>query len=100
MGNSPFMVYQLLPNMSKLSILFISTIVLAGCFAQQPLVSEQPKNNKTYVVEYLFEHDGCKVYRFSDFGNWVYFTNCNGETVSIADSTRVRNTIKVDKKNR
>jgi len=86
--------------MSKLAILTALSIILAGCFAQRPLASEQPKNNKTYEVEYLFEHDGCKVYRFSDFGNWVYFTNCNGETVSIADSAQVRNTIKADKKNR
>jgi len=70
--------------------------LLAGClaagscsvrYAQKPLVTGAPENNKTYKVEYLFEHDGCKVYRFYDYGNYVYFTNCNGQTMARTDST-------------
>lgn len=34
-----------------------------------------------YVVETLFTHDGCTVYRFrDDDGHRIYFTNCHGET--------------------
>ncbi|HCY41263.1 MAG TPA: hypothetical protein DHV48_07910 [Prolixibacteraceae bacterium] len=50
-----------------------------------------PANNDTYQVEYLFEHDGCKVYRFEDRGHYVYFTNCVGDVTSIQkDSTEAR----------
>ena len=61
---------------------------LIGCFSEKPISREPPKNNVTYKVEYLFEHDGCKVYRFRDNGNYVYFTSCKGETTSVlTDST-------------
>ena len=63
---------------------------LIGCAAigEKPLSTQPPKNNVTYKVEYLFEHDGCKVYRFRDNGNYVYFTSCKGETTSVlTDST-------------
>jgi len=46
-------------------------------------------------VDYLFEHDGCKVYRFYDRGNYVYFTNCRGEAIVKTDSTEIRNKIEL-----
>ena len=59
------------------------------------------KNNKDYKISYLFEHDGCKVYRFFDLGNAVYFTSCNGETSYMADSiTTIKNTTGIKNKNR
>jgi hypothetical protein len=70
---------------------------LAGTFAaclhqRQPIATQIPSNNKDYKVEYLFEHEGCKVYRFQDLGRWVYFTNCNGEAIVPPDSTaEIRN---------
>ncbi len=66
-------------------------LIIGVCFLSCGTVVEtvQPHNNKTYRVDYLFEHDGCKVYRFLDHGNYVYFTNCNGDVTSIeSDSTR------------
>jgi hypothetical protein len=58
---------------------------------QIPISKVTPENNKTYQVDFLFEHDGCKVYRFLDYGNFVYFTNCNGNITSIkSDSTEAR----------
>jgi len=53
-----------------------------------PLVEGPSTNNSTYNVSYLFEHDGIKVYRFYDKGNYVYFTNCTGDMTAIEnDST-------------
>jgi len=50
-----------------------------------------PSDNATYSVDYLFEHEGCKVYRFEDHGHYVYFTNCNSDVTSIEnDSTQIR----------
>lgn len=68
---------------------------LPACYMGQPLQTGPSQNNKTYEVEYLFEHEGCRVYRFRDFGNWVYYTNCNGSTFTRPDSSKViQNTIK------
>jgi Domain of unknown function (DUF4884) len=52
-----------------------------------PIKISTPDNNSTYKIEYLFEHDGCKVYRFLDNSNFVYFTSCNGETTSVVKDT-------------
>ncbi|MFC0771409.1 DUF4884 domain-containing protein [Terrimonas alba] len=75
----------------------ILLFLASGCVTQTriPLREGKSQNNKTYNVDYLFEHEGCKVYRFYDRGNYVYFTNCRGETIVKTDSTEVRNTIKV-----
>ena len=81
----------------KTSVLIILFISLLSCSIQQPISSMQPDNNESYQVEYLFEHDGCKVYRFLDSGNYVYFTNCNSDVTSIANDsiqTRVVNHVK------
>jgi hypothetical protein len=78
-------------------VTFGIALMLTSCFVQRPISEAPSANNKTYEVSYLFEHDGCKVYRFYDQGHWVYFTNCKGEVTSIkADSTasRVVNIIK------
>ncbi|MBP2157174.1 hypothetical protein J2067_004866 [Erwinia rhapontici] len=32
-----------------------------------------------FKVDKLFSVDGCSVYRFSDAGRPVYFTNCSGQ---------------------
>jgi len=79
--------------------LLISFLFLSFCYASVPIKAEKPENNKTYEVDYLFEHDGCKVYRFYDKGNYVYFTNCEGTVTSIEkDSveTRVMNQVRVE----
>jgi len=35
---------------------------------------------RDFVVDKLFTHEGCSVYRFSDGGYNRYYTNCNGST--------------------
>ena len=82
----------------KASALAFIAINLFSCTAGIPLTNTPSENNKTYRVQYLFQHDGCKVYRFYDEGHYVYFTNCNGQTTSIEkDSTgtpRITNMIR------
>lgn len=36
--------------------------------------------NPQIEVSLLFEHDGCRVYRFSDGARPVYYTDCRGST--------------------
>jgi hypothetical protein len=77
----------------KYFLLLLLPATTIGCAYQQPLYKGKSANNATYDVDYLFEHDGCKVYRFYDRGHYVYFTNCKGETIAMTDSTEIRNRI-------
>lgn len=75
--------------MKVFALLFL-LVGMASCFASLPLQTRESENNSTYNVSYLFEHNGCKVYRFYDMGNYVYFTT-RGEVTSIKnDSTKER----------
>ncbi len=81
----------------KTFFIVLLSIILYSCAMRVPIEKVTPQNNATYKVEYLFEHDGCKVYRFEDKGNYVYFTNCQGDVTSIKnDSTSTRVTNRVD----
>ena len=66
-------------NTFSASLLLVCSAWLSSCVSQ---------------VEYLFEHEGCKVYRFMDMGHYIYFTNCEGDVTSIeSDSVRTVNRI-------
>lgn len=54
--------------------LLLPLLILASC-AKDP-VSTSTTNNSNIPVSTLFEHEGCKVYRFQDEGRYRYFTNC------------------------
>ena len=83
--------------MKKLGFISLM-IVFNACGTQLPLTKAPPKNNKTYEVEYLFEHEGCKVYRFRDNFQYVYFTNCKGEAIVPQDSLpAIRNSTNIKK---
>jgi hypothetical protein len=88
-------VQKLKKNTMKKIIKIVAVVTMflfiQSCVTQQPLQRAQSDNNQSYVVEYLFEHDGCKMYRFFDRGYYVYFSNCSSEITNItSDSTRVR----------
>lgn len=63
--------------MKKYSILLLSIVALNGCIESAKSVVET--DNPGIKVEFLFEKDGCKVYRFKD-GGYKYFTTCQGST--------------------
>ncbi len=70
-------------------------LMLTSCALQQPVSTNIAENNKDYQVAYLFEHDGCKVYRFLDNGTYVYFTNVRSDvTIVPSDTTVVLNTVR------
>lgn len=73
-------------------LFLIPLALFSSCMIQKPISKEPAQNNHNYQVEYLFEHDGCKVYRFRDGTYYVYFTNCNGEAIARTDSTATMNT--------
>ena len=85
--------------MRIVTLTLLSLLMFAACAIKRPIVSEVAQNNKDFTVEYLFEHEGCKVYRFLDqtaHGTYyVYYTNCSGDAIARTDSTAIKNSIRV-----
>jgi len=72
---------QVLPAAALLALFFVA------CRVERPLDTRKSDNNRSYTVDYLFTHDGCKVYRFMDDGHYVYFTICDGDNASHATNS-------------
>lgn len=62
--------------MKKLTLLFGLSFLLS-CEGEAESVTQS--GNPDYKIEFLFEHDGCKIYRFYD-GRYIYWTDCKGKT--------------------
>ena len=52
-------------------------LLILCCFTacEKESISRGQTNNKNISVDFLFEHDGIKVYRFFDYGRPHYFTS-------------------------
>jgi len=60
-----------------LAITIVSSLFLTGCDAVIPLETVSKGNAE---VEFLFEHEGVKIYRFrGDNNRYIYFTNTSGK---------------------
>lgn len=59
------------------ALILLSAVLLSGC--NHDPVDVKTAGNGVNVGK-LFTVDGCTVYRFSDGGNSIYFSNCNGQT--------------------
>lgn len=81
--------------MIKLFFLLFVFMGVTSCFTAIPLEKKRSENNDTYTISYLFEHDGCKVYRFYDNGNYVYFTT-RGDVTSIKNDSTHKRTITIN----
>lgn len=55
-----------------------SALWLSGC-AKDPMSTERT-DNSNITVDLLFEKDGVKVYRFTDSGRSIYYTDARGST--------------------
>ena len=81
--------------MKKLILLSVLAFVVSSCGYEIRKKPEPPKPKLTkeqirkqeyeqrledYDVQFLFECNGVKVYRFDDLGEHVYFTDANGMT--------------------
>lgn len=60
--------------------LIVGSTLFMGC-TNEPMSKERLGKDDGFEVEYLFEKDGIKVYRFYDSGHFHYFTS-NSETIS------------------
>lgn len=72
------------------AVLVMALSALSSCVLQRSVAESKAANNSDYEVSYLFEHDGCRVYRFYDTwsGSYVYFTTQGDVTAIPNDSTR------------
>ena len=62
----------------KKIILIIGVALLASCKSDP--VSVERSSNGQIEIELVFEKDGCKMYRFNDGMQRVYYTDCTGKT--------------------
>jgi len=44
--------------------------------------SQELITNGSFQLEFLFEQNGCKMYRFEDNGRFIYWTDCQGKIQS------------------
>lgn len=66
----------------KILLFSVACVFMFGC--EKKGTEEKITGNKdNFNVEFLFQKDECKVYRFKDDGRNHYFTNCNGETMTV-----------------
>jgi hypothetical protein len=61
----------------KIILLILSTALVLSCSKQREPVEVQNAKD-SFSVEFIFEKDGVKVYRFVDVGYYRYFTVGNG----------------------
>jgi hypothetical protein len=59
-------------------IIILFCLVALNCVKDPINVSKT--NNENYEVSFLFEFEGCRIYRFHDGGYNRYFSNCRGNT--------------------
>lgn len=78
----------------QLLALLFAVLATSACTVQRSVAVGKAENNPDYTVSYLFEHDGCKVYRFYDSrsSSYVYFTT-GGDATSIKNDSTHRRTV-------
>ena len=70
--------YRRVTSVGVLCIALLGSVFFSGC-AKDPISTER-SNNSQIEVELLFEKDGVKVYRFTDNGRYIYYTDARGRT--------------------
>ncbi len=61
---------------------FILLIVFAILFVSCKHEAQSEEQISDFKVEFLFDKDGCKMYRFKDGLRYIYWANCSGRVQS------------------
>ena len=64
-------------TVTAIAVYAMLAVVLTGCLKNGQ--QQEQTSNGNFNVELLFEKDGCKIYRFTDGGQAVYWTDCIGK---------------------
>lgn len=77
-----------------LSLLVAVSALLSCCntFVHKPAVTTEKKGN--FQLEFLFEKDGCRVYRFYDT-KWIYWSSCQGSTYEAHTEKRGKSSVQI-----
>ena len=73
-----------------IAFIMVGAMIFGAC-SNDPMSKERLGKDDVFEVEYLFEKDGVKVYRFEDGGRYHYFTS-RGETISIQQNSSGKTT--------
>ncbi len=78
--------------MKQSTAALIACLTLAGCDdpSRPPSVTDPKGDVGDFRMQLLFEHEGCKTYRFTDAGRYVYYVRCKDGTSIEWDET-IRN---------
>jgi len=60
--------------MKKLTRFLALSLILFGCQKE----ATETVSKGEFNVEFLFEHDGCRMYRFKD-SRYIYWSDCRGQ---------------------
>jgi hypothetical protein len=74
--------------MRRILILITALLILSGCIKQ----GKERKQQGPFTIDLLFEHEGCKVYRFRDNGEYIYYSTCQGTFFNRKTETQYQNT--------
>lgn len=81
--------------MKKILAIWIAFItlgaILFGACTNEPMSKERVGKDDGFEVEYLFEKDGVKMYRFYDGMHFHYFTS-RGETITTQQNSSGKTT--------
>jgi len=69
--------------MKRVLTVLVLAILFTSC--KREALRNDKTNNKDFQVDFLFEHNGIKMYRFFDEGHYHYFTSKN-ETITSQTS--------------
>ena len=76
-------------NCFALAYVLLVAVLLVGC-VNDPKSEAQ---NGNFKVEFLFEQNGCKMYRFKDGGRYVYWSDCQGKMQSDYTQSTGKSTV-------
>lgn len=69
--------------MKKIILAITAVLTMSSC--EKSAIETKNTNNPDFKVEHLFTVDSCKIYRFSDNGNYHYIGISNKQMFTITE---------------
>ena len=65
-------------KISHIAYLLLVAVFISSCKEE----AQSTIQNGNFKIEFLFEQNGCKMYRFQDGGRYIYWSDCQGKIQS------------------
>jgi hypothetical protein len=69
-------------SINQLTLVFTSLLLAVVFLSSCKGDARESIQDGDFKIDFLFEKDGCKIYRFKDGGEYVYWSNCSGNMQS------------------